>query len=452
MPEKFIICGQNPLRGEMEVRGSKNAASKMMVASLLTDEPCVLENVPLSGETAIAKELCETIGSQVECTPDRRCVLETKEVRTSLVSEFSKRNRIPILTLGPLLHRRGMAEVPIPGGDYLGHRPINFHVEALEKMGVKIERREHSFFAQADSIHGAEITFPYPSVGATENVLLTAVLAKGKTTIKNAATEPEIANLIAMLVSMGGRIYIDSAERLIEIEGVEKLHGAEARVMPDRNEVVSFASAGLATGGDVFIRDIEASYLSSFLEKLKELGVSTEVQEGGIRFMGRPSFDSVFVETSPYPGFMTDWQQPLSILLTQGRGTSIIHETVYEDRFGYAKDLNRMGAEIKVADECPARRKCRFDGRHYCHTAYVSGPKVLRGCDMVMTDIRAGMAHIIAALSAEGESVISGIEHIDRGYEKIDERLKALGANIERVPSEEDVELKAQSSNVKATA
>ncbi len=439
MNEKFVIHGKNPLRGTVEVRGSKNAASKMMVASLLTDEQCILENIPFSGEVDVTRELCETLGSKVEVGKDlslqagHLLKIQTKEINTAFVSEFSRKNRVPILTIGPLLHRKGFAEVPVPGGDQIGPRPINFHVEALGKMGVKIERREMSYFAKAEKeIHGADITLPYPSVGATENVILTAVLAKGETMLRNAAIEPEIYNLVEMLRAMGAKIEFEKKSREIKIKEVSKLYGVKARVMPDRNEIVSFACAGLATGGDVFIPDIEKSYLEEFLNKVREIKGGVEIGKGGIRFKGRSKYKTAFIETRPHPGFMTDWQQPFCVLLTKSRGESIIHETVYEDRLGYTRDLKRMGASIEISGECP-QEPCHYEHQGYMHTAIITGPTPLKGTEIEMTDIRAGMAHIIAALSAEGESVVSGVEHIDRGYERIDDRLKDLGADIQRV-------------------
>ena len=433
MTEKFIIKGGKPLEGEIETRGSKNAASKMMVASLLTDEPCTVENVPLSLEIELTKELCGTIGSEVSLIGDHVYRIETKTVKNSLVPELSRRNRIPVLTLGPLLHRKGFAEVPVSGGCPIGHRPINLHVDALAKMGVTFQRKENSYYVKASRIRGAEIDFPYPSVGATESVILTAVLAEGKTKIINAAVEPEILNLVSMLNSMGAKIIVKEDKREFEIDGVSKLSGVKARVMADRTEAASFASAALATGGEVFIKGAEERPLKSFLEKVLEAGGFFEVLGGGIRFSGAVKYGPVFIETAPHPAFMTDWQQPFCVLLTQSAGESIIHETVYEDRFGYTKDLHRMGADIEVSDLCLGPNPCRFFGKDFRHSAKIKGPSKLHGADITMTDIRAGMAHVIAALVAEGESVISGIEHIDRGYEKIDERLRALGADIKRV-------------------
>lgn len=432
--DKFIIKGGKPLAGEIEVRGSKNAATKLMIASLLTDEPCVIENVPLSQDTDITSELCGKIGSNVELDRDLHAIkIHTPKVLHPVVPELSRKNRIPVLAIGPLLHRTGIAEVPVLGGCPIGHRPINFHVEALSKMGVEVERRPQSYFAKTSEIHGAEIDLPFPSVGATENIILFAVLARGKTLIRNAAVEPEIFNLVEMLRGMGAEILWRSDERIIEIEGVSRLRGVSIETIPDRNEAVSFAVAALATGGEVFVRGAREDHLKSFIAKAVDAGGSVFVQDGGIKFKAGKRYGPVKIETSPHPGFMTDWQQPFCVLLTKADGESIIHETVYEDRFGYVKDLTRMGARIEVSDKCWGDMKCRFAGVSAMHSISINGPSRLHGTDITMIDIRAGMAHIIAALSAEGESVITGIEHIDRGYEKIEERLRKLGAEIRRV-------------------
>lgn len=434
MAEKFIIQGGKPLHGEIEIRGSKNTAPKMMIASLLTSEPCMIENIPFSAEIDITAELCEKAGSVLALDASSHlCRIETKRVITSQIPELSRRNRIPILALGPLLHRNGRAEVPVPGGCPIGHRPVNFHFDALAKMGVRIERKEHSYVAEAHDIHGADIRLSYPSVGATENVLLTSVLARGKTAISNAAVEPEITNLIEMLSSMGARIKCDIASRSIEIDGVSRLKGVSSRVMPDRNEAVSFASAVLATEGEALVHGVAEEYLSAFLSALTSIGAKFKPEKDGIRFWGKKPYRAITIETSPHPGFMTDWQQPFCVALTQAEGISRIHETVYEDRFGYAKDLARMGASIEISDECPNDHPCRFFGSTFNHSAKIKGPSLLTGASITMTDVRAGMAHIIAALAAKGESIITGIGHIDRGYEDIDGRLRILGADIVRV-------------------
>ena len=275
------VVGGKKLEGDVTLRGSKNAASKLMVASLLTDESCTITNVPFSVETDITRELCEQIGSAVVREGNHEMRIKTPMIKTSVVPELSRKNRIPILALGPLIHRNGFAEVPVLGGCPIGHRPINFHLEALNQMGITIERRAHSYYAEAASIHGAVISFPYPSVGATENVLLTAVLADGRTTIANAAVEPEIMNLIAMLRAMGATIAADTHARHIIIDGVKKLSGASVAVIPDRNEAVSFAAAALATDGDIFIRDITEDHLTAFLVALKRIGASHDIQKTG---------------------------------------------------------------------------------------------------------------------------------------------------------------------------
>lgn len=434
MSGTFVIHGGKPLRGQIEVRGSKNAATKMMVASLLTDEPCVIENMPFSADTDITAELLQNVGSDIEWdAAGRRCTISTPQIKNARVPHLSRRNRIPVLALGPLLHSKGFAEVPVLGGCPIGHRPINFHVEALRAMGVSVERRPESYYAEAESVRGAKISLPYPSVGATENVLLTGVRAKGRTIIENAAVEPEIMNLIEMLQGMGAKIDVRVPERRIEIEGVSKLHGVHIRVIPDRSEIISFAIAALATDGDVTIRNIERVPLRIFLTSVEQAGGLYEKRNNGIRFWGKKPYRPLSVETSPHPGFMTDWQQPFCVLLTQAAGESIIHETVFEDRFGYAADFNRMGGSIEVSEKCFGDEPCRFNGAGHRHSARIKGPSTLLGTQITMTDIRAGMAHIIAALAAEGESVVSGIEHIDRGYEKIDERLRDLGADIRRL-------------------
>ncbi|OGZ45684.1 MAG: UDP-N-acetylglucosamine 1-carboxyvinyltransferase [Candidatus Ryanbacteria bacterium RIFCSPHIGHO2_02_FULL_48_12] len=430
MDSNLIIQGGRKLSGTVEVRGSKNAATKLMIASLLSDEPSVIENVPFISDLDVTKELCEKIGSTVDISPDRICHITTREVKTPLVPELSRKNRIPILALGPLLHRKGIAEVPVLGGCPIGHRPVNLHIEALQKMGARIERRENSYYAEAKELHGEHVIFPFPSVGATENVLLAATLAHGTTIIENAAIEPEITNLVDMLVGMGADIAFNQVTRTVEIHGVSKLHGTTIRVMPDRNEIMSFAVAALATEGSIFIPRIEASYLGSCINALQRVGGKIDEEEQGIRFSGRRPYKAIDIETGPHPGFMTDWQQPMCVLLTQAEGKSSIHETVYDDRFGYTKDLVRMGARIEVDKTCPAK-PCRFHGEYF-HTAHIVGPASLHAAELVVTDLRAGMAHIIAALIASGESRITGIDHIDRGYEEIDMRLRGLGADIIR--------------------
>jgi UDP-N-acetylglucosamine 1-carboxyvinyltransferase len=439
--EKLVIKGGKKLSGTVRIKGAKNAIGKMLMASLLTEEEVVLKNVPRNQETEIAMEICQAIGSETEMKGDT-VIARTPKIKNPRVTELSRRNRIPILALGPLLARTGEGEVPMVGGDKIGPRPVNFHTASLEKLGAEVEikgptsaepwRDGSTIIAKAKKLKGALIILPYPSVGATENTILAAVLAEGNTTIKNAATEPEITDLIKLLQKMGAIIEF-GANREIYIEGVKSLHGAEHSLLPDRIEAASFAVMALATDGDILVEGADQDHLITFLNTVRRLGGEYKVEGTGIRFFRGGKLKAIHVETDTHPGFATDWQQPLAVLLTQAKGTSIIHETVYEDRFGYTEDLRRMGAEIDVITKCLGNLPCRFQGESHYHSAIISGPTNLKGTDLEMRDIRAGMAHIIAALVANGVSEIIGVEHIDRGYEDMDGRIKNLGADIERV-------------------
>jgi UDP-N-acetylglucosamine 1-carboxyvinyltransferase len=429
---RFIIQGGKKIDGIIKLAGAKNAATKMMVASLLTDDPCFLENFPSIGDVSITAELCRQLGSKVTME-NQVAELHTPRITNSRVFSLSRKNRIPILALGPLLARTGEAEIPILGGDKIGPRPVDIHLNALAALGAKIEVLPDRYIASApNGLRGARVALRYPSVGATENTILAAVLAKGRTIIQNAAVEPEIIDLIKMLNKMGAIIEIDT-HRNLTIEGVNHLRGITHRVLPDRNEAVSFACLAAASGGQIFVEDAQQEHLLTFLSAFRRAGGEYEVQDDGILFYSGGSLKAVNIETEPHPGFMTDWQQPFSVLMTQAEGTSTVHETVYEDRFGYATDLNLMGARITVLKECAGESVCRFQKTGFQHSAKISGSTLLRGSNLQVRDLRAGIAHVIAALIAEGESVLEGIEELDRGYEKIDERLRQIGADIKRI-------------------
>ncbi len=430
---RFIVRGGHILKGEIDVRGSKNAATKMMIASLLTDEECILENFPVIGDTEITKELCEHIGATVTIA-NGVARLQTSEVKNYQVTQLTRKNRIPILALGPLLNRVGKAEVPVLGGDKIGARPVDMHLDGLKQLGAEISSDEHYFYARAPhGLKGANITLRYPSVGATENLILASVLAKGKTVIHNAAVEPEIMDLILLLQKMGAIIGLGS-DRTITIDGVERLHGARHRILPDRNEAVSFACLGLVFPGNaVKVKNARQSDLITFLNAVRRIGGEYRIENDGITFYRTKDLIANELETDTHPGFMTDWQQPFLILLTQAHGTSVLHETVYEDRFGYTEDLSAMGAHITVFAKCLGELPCRFNGQGHPHSAVISGPTQLSGMTLKVRDLRAGMAHLIAALIADGDSIIEGIEELDRGYEEIDTRLRQLGANITRM-------------------
>ncbi|OGM91545.1 UDP-N-acetylglucosamine 1-carboxyvinyltransferase [Candidatus Wolfebacteria bacterium RIFCSPLOWO2_01_FULL_45_19] len=429
---KFLTQGGRALNGEITLAGAKNAATKMLVASLLTDEQCEFENFPEIGDTEITAELCRTIGSEIKIK-NNKAVIRTPRIKQTSAVSLSRKNRIPILTLGPLLARASEAEIPILGGDKIGPRPVDIHLEALRSMGAEIEATENGYKARAPrGLRGANLSFLHPSVGATENVILAATLAKGKTRIHNAAIEPEIISLIEMLQKMGAIIEL-GANRTVYVEGVEKLRGAKHAVIPDRNEAVSFACLAAATGGKIKIKGARQNHLITFLNAFRKIGGEYEVDDDGIIFWKNGALHGIEIETDAHPGFMTDWQQPFAILLTQAKGTSVIHETIYENRFGYAKDLNTLGANIQIFTKCLGELPCRFNGMNLSHSATIHGATPLRGSKLIVRDLRSGIAHVIAALVASGESVIEGIEEIDRGYEKIDERLRTLGAKIERI-------------------
>lgn len=429
---KFVVNGGKKLKGTVKLSGAKNAANKMMVASLLTSDVCELENFPDIGEVDITAELCEHIGTKIE---KKKGVLKlhTPKIINTEAFDLSRRNRLPILTLGPLLARVGKAQIPIVGGDKIGPRPVDMHVEALRAMGATIDIDEHHYSASApNGLKGARIELRYPSVMATENIILAGTLAKGRTVIKNAATEPEIIDLIKMLQKMGAIIEL-GADRTIYIDGVEKLHGVRHSIIPDRNEAVSFAALAVAVDGDVLVEGAIQEHIITFLNVLRKVGGDFEVLENGIRFWRARPLTAIEVETDTHPGFMTDWQQPFTVLLTQAEGSSIVHETVYEDRFGYTEILNSMGANIKLFSRCLGELQCRFNGQNHRHSALINGATPLKGVDMEVKDLRAGIANIIAALVADGESTIDNIEEIDRGYERVEERLQNLGADIKRV-------------------
>ncbi len=429
--EHFIIKGGHSLKGKVRLSGAKNAATKMLVASLFTDQEMTLENCPDLGDVQITMELCQAVGSKI-VREGGKLKIRTPKITNYRVKKQTRKNRIPILALPPLLHRFKKAELPIVGGDKIGARPVDFHLNALKEMGANIEETGSSYKAEAKQLIGKKINLPYPSVGATENIILAGCLAKGKTIISNAAVEPEIIDLIKMLQKMGA-IIEPGTNRKIYIQGVEKLDGTTHYILPDRNEAVSFAVMAIATDGDIFIEQAQQESLISFLNAIRRIGAGFEVKKNGIRFFKKQKLNFIELETDTYPGFMTDWQQPITVLLTQAEGASVIHETVYEDRFGYTKQLNKMGADITVFTKCLGEKSCRFNEQGHPHSAVIKGPTPLHGEELRVENIRAGCAHVIAALIADGESKIYGIEHLDRGYENFENKLLSIGAKVKRV-------------------
>ncbi len=430
----YLITGQVPLHGEVAISGAKNAVTKMIIASLLTTDQCVLRNVPLLGDFDLTVKMCEALGAQAHLD-DHTLTISTPHIHDSSISaEVGGLNRIAVMAIGPLLHRCGEVTIPRPGGDRIGPRPIDFHIQGLQQMGAEVEEQDNFYRCTASQrLHGATIKLPFPSVMATENFIITASLAKGVTIIENAATEPEIIDLIKLLQKMGAIIEI-RVDRRIVVEGVQKLHGASHTLLSDRNEAVSLAIAAYLTKGDVYLRHAQQDTLITFLNTLSKMGLRFTIDDEGIRFIGSEKAPpAIALETDVHPGFMTDWQQPFTILLTQADGMSVVHETIYEDRFGYTSALQGMGAHIGLYTKCLGEVPCRFREKEYLHSCVVRGPTPLHGTRLVIPDIRAGFSYILAALCAEGTSQVYGVEHIERGYECLDTKLSSLGAKIERV-------------------
>ena len=431
--DAFRIIGGVPLTGTVELSGAKNAASKFMIASSLTDEPVLLSNVPRQQETEIARDLLAGIGTTAEWMDQHTLKLQTKIVGSTFVERLSRKNRLSILLFAPLLHRTGEAFVSTVGGDKIGPRPVDFHLETLKKMGAEISTLSDGHRASAKKLRGALIELPYPSVGATETAILAGVLAEGRTMIRNAAREPEVRALVMMLQKMGAIIQLD-AGRSIEIIGVQKLHGCEMAVLPDRNEAVSFACMALGTRGEIFVKGAQHEHLITFLNTIRKIGGSCDARQDGILFSGKNAdYRGIELETDTHPGFMTDWQQPFVVALTQAKGTSVVHETVYEERFGYTEALKKMGADITLSNNCLGEIHCRFKEQNYKHSAVITGPAHLHGAEGEVPDIRAGLAFVVAALVAEGTSTLTGIHHLDRGYERLQEKLQGVGAKITRI-------------------
>jgi UDP-N-acetylglucosamine 1-carboxyvinyltransferase len=420
--QKFIVTGGVPLRGEVQIAGAKNAVLKMMAAAVLTDEPCILRNVPRISDVEILRRTMTDIGFSVTPIDDNGLEIQASAADWLFVPlEAAMKMRSSFILLGPLLTRFGRVIISNPGGDRIGRRPVDLHVEAMRALGAEIEYKNGYYFAHAPGgLQGAHISFPYVTVMGTENAMLAGTLAHGTTVIDNAAREPEVDDLVAMLCAMGARIERTAPNRL-EIEGVDRLRGVEHRVLGDRLEAGTFAMAAAVTGGEITIRGVDPTHLSSFTDVLIGMGISFDTfatDGGGLRVRGGDGIRPADVETNPYPGFATDLQAPLAVLMTQADGVSTIHETIYEDRLDYVMELVKMGAVIEVLDERHAR---------------IGGPTPLHGREVEISDLRAGATLVLAALAAAETSVISGVQHVDRGYEAIESKLVALGAQITRI-------------------
>ena len=421
---KIIVRGNNPLFGEVDIQGAKNSALKIMTASILTPEPVIIDNVPNIRDVSVMADVLKELGLTV-AREGRKVTLQANgsigiEAPYQLVSQM----RASIIVLGPLLARFGRAKVAMPGGCNIGLRKIDLHIRGLEKLGAKIDVGQASLEVRTDRLVGANIPLDFPSVGATENIMMAACLAKGTTVLDNAAREPEIVDLVNCLNSMGARINGAGTSTLI-IEGVERLKGVSYKVIPDRIEASTFLVAGAITGGDVTVKSVCPEHLGLVTKKLKMVGCEVSEGENSINIKGPSSLKPVNISTLPYPGFPTDMQAPFMALLSKAEGLSIITENVFENRFSFINELSKIGGQITIE-------------RHH---AVITGGRTMVPGVVRAPDLRAGAALVLAGLAAHGSVEITDIHHIQRGYEDFTSRLASLGANIEITEDESLVEL-----------
>ena len=418
--DSILIRGGVPLHGDIPIAGAKNACLALMPATLLTDGPLTLTNAPRLSDIATMTTLLQSLGAEVQSLQDGKVLALSSHDLTSDTAHYDlvRKMRASILVLGPMLARTGRAIVSLPGGCAIGARPVDLHLTALEALGAELELREGYVHAAAPGgLRGGRVTFPFVSVGATENVLMAATLAKGTTLIENAAREPEIVDLARCLRAMGAHIEGEGTGT-ITVEGVETLHGATHRVVTDRIELGTYMLAPAIAGGEVTCLGGELSLVQSFAERLQATGITVEETARGLRVARQGNrIGPVDVSTAPFPGFPTDLQAQMMALLTLADGVSRLEETIFENRFMHAPELTRMGAHIDVLGG----------------VATVTGVERLKGAPVMATDLRASVSLILAGLAAEGETAVARVYHLDRGYERVEEKLKACGAAIERV-------------------
>lgn len=417
--EKLIVKGGNRLVGAVKTSGAKNAVLPIIAASILGTTPSHLDEVPMLEDVHTISEVLKCLGLAVECSPEKNVLdIDSTEITSyEAPYELVRTMRASFLVMGPLLARIGKARISMPGGCAIGARPIDIHLKGFEALGVKIEQGHGYIEASApEGLKGTGIYFDFPSVGATENIMMAASLAEGTTILENAAEEPEIVDLANYLNKMGAKIR-GAGTDTIRIEGVDKLHGADYTIIPDRIEAGTYMIAAAMTGGDIVVENVLPEHQKPLIAKLREAGAVVEENIDKVRVIGKNPLKAVSIKTLPYPGFPTDMQAQMMAMMVIAEGRSKVTETVFENRFMHVVELNRMGAQIST------------EGR----SAVIDGPCKLTGCDVRATDLRAGAAMILAGLVAEGTTRIGDLHHIDRGYENIVVKLKNLGADIERV-------------------
>ena len=419
--DKFVIRGGNPLVGTIRVSGAKNSALPCMAAAILTEDEVVLENIPQVRDIATERRLLVSMGAEVELgdagTNHRTTICCRTLSDPEAKYEIVKTMRASSLVLGPLVSRAGMARVAMPGGCAIGGRPIDLHIKGLEKMGASIIQEHGYLEARADRLNGAHLVFDKITVTGTEDLLMAAVLAKGETLMENCAREPEVTDLAALLAAMGAKIE-GAGTSTIRVQGVSSLHGARYRINPDRIEAGTFLVAGAITAGDLTVADCNPDHLGAIIAKLREAGATIDVLGAdSVRVRSTGRLTAADISTEEYPGFPTDMQAQYMALATQADGVSLVTENIFENRFMHVQELVRMGANIKV------------DGR----TATVLGPANLSAAAVMCSDLRASASLVLAALVADGESILDRVYHMDRGYERIEEKLAGVGAQIHRM-------------------
>ncbi|MDG1990601.1 MAG: UDP-N-acetylglucosamine 1-carboxyvinyltransferase [Dehalococcoidia bacterium] len=414
--EELVIQGGEKLDGTIAINGSKNAALYAIAASLLTEDEVTYYNVPEISDVLSMKQILQSLGAKIDITSEYVKICSADVDKVSLSKDLSVKLRASILILAPLLARHGLAECFLPGGDDIGERPIDIHIDGLNKLGAKVEIEGNKLVASVDRFLANKIVFDYPSVLGTINLLFAACLATGETQLENVATEPEVLMLIEMLNNMGADIQGGGSQTLL-IHGVQELHGTEIKVIPDRIEAGTLMMCIAVTNGKGHLTNLAYDHMGSIIEKLRDANIHIIEEDDSLIIDASNKITPVNVQSVPYPGFPTDLQAPVATLLTQASGLSVIHERVFDNRLLYIKEINLMGANIQIDNQ----------------KIYINGPSILEGKNIRALDVRAGAAAIIAGLVAKGETRISALHHIDRGYSNIDFQLKTLGANITRM-------------------
>ena len=422
--EQYVIKGGNPLVGEVDIAGAKNAALAILSAAIMTDETILIENLPDVRDINVLLEAIAEIGAQVDRVDKSTVKINGSTIgNLSVDYEFIKKIRASYYLLGALLGKYKHAEVPLPGGCNIGSRPIDQHLKGFRALGAEVDIRHGAIVAKAENLHGSHIFLDVVSVGATINIMMAASMAAGRTIIENAAREPHVVDVANFLNSMGANIK-GAGTDVIRIRGVEKLHRTEYSIIPDQIEAGTFMFTAAATGGDVTVRNVIPKHLEATTAKLEEIGCEVEEFDDAVRVRAPHKLHRTHVKTLPYPGYPTDMQPQIAVTLALAEGTSIVTESIFENRFKYADELSRMGANIKVEG----------------NSAIIDGVKKLTGARVSAPDLRAGAALVIAGLAAEGVTVVDDIVYIQRGYENFEEKLRSLGAEIERVSSEKEIQ------------